>query len=78
MQQLRLTEVQRQVYAAVTGLEARGEPPYASRVQRETGLPAEQVHRTLHDLAEKNLVRREDTPQEGTDLGPRWCTRQPA
>lgn len=78
MQQLRLTEVERQVYAAVTGLEARGEPPYSSAVRRETGLPEEQVRLTLHSLAEKNLVRREDAPLGTTDMGPRWCARQPA
>lgn len=78
MQQLRLTEVEQQVYAAVTGLEARGEPPYSSRVRRETGLPEEQLRLTLHSLAEKNLVRREDTPEGTKDLGPRWCATQPA
>lgn len=78
MQQLRLTEVERQVLATVTGLEARGEPPYFSRLRRETGLPDDELRRTLHGLAEKNLVRREDTPLGSTDLGPRWCARQPA
>lgn len=78
MQQLRLTEVERRVFAAVTGLEARGQPPYSSAVRREAGLPEDEVRRTLHSLAEKNLVRREDTPLGSMDLGPRWCARQPA
>lgn len=65
------------VYVAVTGLEARGETPYAAAIASETRLTEDDLEITLHSLAEKSLVRREDGPVAGVDFGPRWCARQP-
>jgi hypothetical protein len=76
MQQLRLSTVEEKVYVAATGLEARGEIPYLAAIARETGLPEEQLGQPLHELTEKNLLHREETPVGGTDLGPRWCAQQ--
>lgn len=78
MTQVQLSSAESRVYAAVNALEARGETPYPSAIARETALPAEELNQTLHSLAEKNLLRREESPIDGTDLGPRWCVRQPA
>jgi len=64
------------VFTAATEVEARGEPPYSSAIAREAGLSEEQVREILHSLSEKNLVRREDSPVDGMDLGPRWCATQ--
>lgn len=65
------------VYVAVSGLEARGETPYAAALASETDLAEDDLEVALHALAEKNLVRREDGPAGNVDFGPRWCTRQP-
>jgi len=73
MQRLRLSDVEGRVYSAATDLEARGEPSYSSAIAREAGMSEEQVRQILHSLAEKNLLRREDSPVDGMDLGPRWC-----
>lgn len=77
MQQMQLSPTEAQVYVAVTGLEARGEPPYAAAIAREANLAWDDLDITLHTLADKNLVRREDAPIGGVDFGPRWCARQP-
>jgi hypothetical protein len=77
MQQTQLSPMEALVYVAVTGLEARGEAPYAAAIAREADLAGDDLEITLHSLAEKSLVRREDSPAGGTDFGPRWCARQP-
>jgi hypothetical protein len=77
MQQTQLSPMEALVYVAVTGLEARGEPPYAAAIAREANLTGDDLDITLHTLVEKNLVRREDAPVGGADFGPRWCARQP-
>jgi len=77
MEQAQLSSVEALVFVTVTALEARGETPYLSAIAREAELSADELDQTLHSLAEKNLVRREDSPVDGTDFGPRWCTRQP-
>ncbi|MBX6721704.1 MAG: hypothetical protein IRY92_00490, partial [Dactylosporangium sp.] len=69
MQRLRLSDVEGRVYSAATDLEARGEPSYSSAIAREAGMSEEQVRQILHSLAEKNLLRREDSPVDGMDLG---------
>lgn len=77
MQQTQLSPMEALVYVAVTGLEARGETPYTAAVAREADLTLDDLDVTLHSLAEKSLVRREDSPVDGVDFGPRWCARQP-
>jgi hypothetical protein len=77
VQQTRLSELESRVYTAVTGLEARGEQPYPSAIQRDSELPEEQVRLALHSLVEKNLLHREDSPVDQVDFGPRWCASQP-
>ncbi|SDY94239.1 hypothetical protein SAMN05444365_104246 [Micromonospora pattaloongensis] len=76
MQQVRLTAVEELVFVATTGLESRGEVPYLAAIARETGLPEEQLNQPLHELTSKNLLHREESPLDNTDLGPRWCTQQ--
>ncbi len=78
MQQLQLSDIEQRVYLAVTMLEARGQVPFPDAIAEEVGLPEDQLHAPLHDLGQKNLLHREDSPVEGLDFGPRWCTRQPA
>lgn len=63
---------------AVTALEARGQVPYPDAIADQAGLTEDQLAAPLHDLAEKNLLHREDSPLEGLDFGPRWCAVQPA
>lgn len=77
MQQTQLSPVEALVFVTVTSLEARGDIPYASAIAREADLATDELDAALHTLAEKNLVHREDAPIDGTDFGPRWCTRQP-
>lgn len=78
MQQLRLSAMETRVFTAVNALEARGETPYPSAIEREAGLPEEQVRLALHSLTEeKNLLHREESALGEMDLGPRWCVRQP-
>ncbi|MFY1692154.1 hypothetical protein [Plantactinospora sp. WMMB782] len=76
MQQLNLTEIEQRVYQAVTTLEARGQVPFPEAIADEVGLPADQLVTPLHVLGEKNLLHREDSPLEGLDFGPRWCSQQ--
>jgi hypothetical protein len=78
MQQIQLSDVEQRVYVAVTTLEARGEVPYPAAIAQEADLAEEQLVTPLHDLGEKNLLHREDSPIAGLDFGPRWCARQPA
>ena len=78
MEQVPLTEIEERVYVAVTALEARGQVPYPAVIAQEAGLSEEQLTAPLHNLGEKNLVHREDSPLAGLDFGPRWCARQPA
>ncbi|HEX5595098.1 MAG TPA: hypothetical protein VFX61_03610 [Micromonosporaceae bacterium] len=78
MQQVELSSLESLVFVTVTAMEARGQAPYLSEIAHEAELPLDEVSQTLHSLAEKNLLHREDTPVEGTDFGPRWCVRQPA
>ncbi|MDG4786942.1 hypothetical protein O7626_13555 [Micromonospora sp. WMMD1102] len=76
MQQLHLTEIEQRVYQAVTTLEARGQVPFPEAIAEEVGLPPDQLATPLHVLGEKNLLHREDSPLEGLDFGPRWCSQQ--
>lgn len=76
MRQLQLTELEQRVYTAVTALEARGQVPFPEAIAEEVGLPAEELATPLHVLGEKNLLHREDSPLEGLDFGPRWCSQQ--
>jgi hypothetical protein len=78
MEQVPLSEIEERVYVAVTTLEARGQVPYPAVIAQEAGLSEEQLTAPLHNLGEKNLVHREDSPLAGLDFGPRWCARQPA
>lgn len=78
MQQLQLTDLEQRVYVAVTALEARGQVPFPDAIAQETGLSEEELAAPLRELGVKNLLHREDSPLEGLDFGPRWCSRQPA
>jgi hypothetical protein len=78
MRQVQLSDVEEQVYIAVTTLEARGQVPYPAAIAAEAGLPEEQLAAPLHNLSVKNLLHREDSPLAGLDFGPRWCAHQPA
>ncbi|MET8233786.1 hypothetical protein ACFY1S_17880 [Micromonospora sp. NPDC000663] len=78
MQQVQLSEVEQRVYQAVTTLEQRGHVPYPDLISEEAGLTEEQVHAPLHQLTEKGLLHREDSPMAGLDFGPRFCARQMA
>ncbi|HEX5543806.1 MAG TPA: hypothetical protein VFX60_19990 [Micromonospora sp.] len=78
MQQVQLSSVESLVYITVTAMEARGQTTYLTAIAAEAELPPDELTQALHSLAEKNLLRREDSPVEGTDFGPRWCARQPA
>ncbi|WP_410809183.1 hypothetical protein [Micromonospora sp. 067-2] len=78
MQQVQLSEVEQRVYQAVTALEARGQVPYPDLIAEESGLNEEQVETPLHQLTEKGLLHREDSPMAGLDFGPRFCARQMA
>jgi hypothetical protein len=75
MTRVELSPMESLVFNTVTALEARGEAPYPSAIARETDLSADELHQTLHRLTEKNLLRREESPVDGTDFGPRWCTQ---
>ena len=75
MTQARLSPVESLVFNTVTALEARGEVPSPSTIARETHLSTDELHQVLHSLAEKNLLRREESPVDGTDFGPRWCAQ---
>ncbi|MEU5781721.1 hypothetical protein [Micromonospora lupini] len=78
MQQVQLSEIEQRVYQAVTALEARGQVPYPDLIAEESGLTDDQVHTPLHQLTEKGLLHREDSPMAGLDFGPRFCARQMA
>ncbi|MGC4772557.1 hypothetical protein ACLQ25_26730 [Micromonospora sp. DT44] len=78
MQRMELSEVEQRVYEAVTTLEARGQVPYPDLIAEGSGLTEEQVHTPLHQLTEKGLLHREDSPMAGLDFGPRFCARQMA
>jgi hypothetical protein len=78
MEQIPLSDLEERVYVAVTALEARGQVPYPAVIAQEAGLSEEQLVTPLHNLGEKNLLHREDSPLAGLDFGPRWCARQPA
>ncbi|MFI7606492.1 hypothetical protein ACIBTV_15335 [Micromonospora sp. NPDC049366] len=78
MQQVPLSDVEQRVYEAVTALEARGQVPYPDLIAEESHLTEEQVHAPLHELTEKGLLHREDSPMAGLDFGPRFCARQMA
>lgn len=78
MRQVQLSEVEGRVYDAVAALEARGQVPYPDLIAEESGLTAEQLHSPLHQLTEKNLLHREDSPMAGLDFGPRFCAQQMA
>lgn len=75
--QTQLSPMEALVYVAVTGLETRGETPYAAAIAREADLTMDDLDITLHSLVEKSLLHREDAPLDGVDFGPRWCARQP-
>ncbi|ABP54839.1 hypothetical protein [Salinispora tropica] len=77
MRQVQLSEVEERVYDAVAVLEARGQVPYPDLIAEETGLTEEQLTAPLHQLTEKNLLHREDSPMAGLDFGPRFCAQQP-
>ncbi|MDG4830969.1 hypothetical protein O7627_16875 [Solwaraspora sp. WMMD1047] len=74
MQQLQLSDVEELVYVAIGALEARGQVPFPDAIAAETGLTEEELVVPLHELGEKNLLHREDSPLAGLDFGPRWCT----
>lgn len=76
MQQVQLSELEERVYDAVAVLEARGQVPYPDLIAEETGLTEEQLIAPLHQLTEKNLLHREDSPMAGLDFGPRFCAQQ--
>ncbi|WP_018219636.1 hypothetical protein [Salinispora pacifica] len=76
MRQVQLSELEEQVYDAVAVLEARGQVPYPDLIAEETGLTEEQLIAPLHQLTEKNLLHREDSPMAGLDFGPRFCAQQ--
>ncbi|MGC4816305.1 hypothetical protein [Micromonospora sp. DT63] len=78
MQRVQLSEVEQRVYQAVTALEARGQVPYPDLIAQGSGLTEEQVHTPLHELTQKGLLHREDSPMAGLDFGPRFCARQMA
>ncbi|MCM0673940.1 hypothetical protein NCC78_04370 [Micromonospora phytophila] len=78
MQQVQLSDVEARVYDAVATLEARGQVPYPDLIAEETGMTEDQLHAPLHQLTEKNLLHREDSPMAGLDFGPRFCARQMA
>lgn len=78
MQQVQLTDLEQRVYEAVIALETRGQVPFPEAIAQETGLTVEELAAPLRDLGVKNLLHREDSPLEGLDFGPRWCSRQPA
>jgi hypothetical protein len=78
MRQLQLTDVEERVYVAISALEARGQVPFPDAIADEAGLSEEQIVVPLHNLGEKNLLHREDSPMAGLDFGPRWCTLHPA
>ncbi|MFG3556550.1 hypothetical protein ACGGAQ_19430 [Micromonospora sp. NPDC047557] len=78
MQRVQLSEVEQRVYQAVTALEARGQVPYPDLIAEGSGLTEEQVHTPLHELTQKGLLHREDSPMAGLDFGPRFCARQMA
>lgn len=77
MQQVQLSELEERVYDAVAVLESRGQVPYPDLIAEETGLTEEQLNAPLHQLTEKNLLHREDSPMAGLDFGPRFCAQQP-
>lgn len=77
MRQLQLSDIEQRVYVAVTTLEARGQVPFSEAIAAESGLSEEQLAAPLRDLAEKNLLHREDSPMLALNFGPRWCARQP-
>ncbi|WP_018255786.1 hypothetical protein [Salinispora mooreana] len=76
MRQVQLSELEEQVYDAVAVLESRGQVPYPDLIAEETGLTEEQLNAPLHQLTEKNLLHREDSPMAGLDFGPRFCAQQ--
>lgn len=76
MPQLDLSDLEQRVYVAVTALEARGQVPFPDAIAEESGLTLEELSVPLRDLGVKNLLHREDSPLEGLDFGPRWCSRQ--
>ena len=76
MRQVQLSEVEERGYDAVAVLEARGQVPYPDLIAEETGLTEEQLTAPLHQLTEKNLLHREDSPMAGLDFGPRFCAQQ--
>ncbi|MFI7427991.1 hypothetical protein ACIBPB_13475 [Micromonospora sp. NPDC049836] len=78
MQQVRLSAIEERVYQAVVALEVRGHVPYPDTIAEETGMPEEELREPLHQLTERGLLHREDSPMAGLDFGPRWCARQPA
>jgi hypothetical protein len=78
MQRVELSKVEQRVYEAVTALEARGQVPHPDLIAQGCGLTEEQVHAPLHQLTEKGLLHREDSPMAGLDFGPRFCARQMA
>ena len=78
MRQLQLTDVEERVYVAIGALEARGQVPFPDAIADEAGLTEEQIVVPLHNLSERKLLHREDSPMAGLDFGPRWCTLYPA
>lgn len=78
MRQVELSDLEQRVYVAVTALEARGQVPFPDAIAAEAGLAEEDLAAPLRGLGSKNLLHREDSPLEGLDFGPRWCSRQPA
>ncbi|RKN40687.1 hypothetical protein [Micromonospora endolithica] len=78
MQQVQLSDVEARVYEAVAALEVRGQVPYPDLIAQESGLTEDQLREPLHQLTEKNLLHREDSPMAGLDFGPRFCARQMA
>lgn len=76
MRQVQLSELEERVYDAVAVLESRGQVPYPDLIAEETGLTEEQLNAPLHQLTEKNLLHREDSPMAGLDFGPRFCAQQ--
>ncbi|MEU6078843.1 hypothetical protein [Micromonospora sp. NPDC047074] len=78
MRQVQLSDVEQRVYDAVSALEAQGQVPYPDLIAEKAGLTEEQLRAPLHQLTEKNLLHREDSPMAGLDFGPRFCARQMA
>ena len=69
-----MTDVEQEVFAAVTALEADGgDAPFADDVAREASRAVDDVRSALSGLAARGLVSElSDTVSGSEDLGSRW------